>query len=125
MTIARWGQADIPDEMLVGQNWSILNNFSETMAKAKGKRVEDQIIHWFRGDEHDSDTPCEFEVPLNVDVIEERVNASPRHSRSTSSMSEPGSTTSQRPDATADGSEVADDDVAAPDPPPGWGGAEP
>ena len=111
--------------MLVGDSWSIMNNFSETMAKAKGKRVEDQIIHWFRGDEHDSDRPCEFEVPLNLDVIEERVNASPRHARSTSSMSDPGSTTSQRPDATADGSEVADDDVAAPDPPPGWGGAEP
>ena len=111
--------------MLVGENWSILNNYSETMAKAKGKRVEDQIIHWFRGDEHDSDRPCEFEVSLNVDVIEERVNASPRLSRSTSSMSEPGSTTSQRPDATADGSEVGDNDVAAAAPPPGWGGAEP
>ena len=89
--------------------------------------MEDQIIHWFRGEERDPNRPCEFEVPLNLDIIEERVNsaASPRIARATSSMSDAGSTTSKRPDSTAAGSEVGDDDVAAPDPPPGWGGAEP
>ena len=62
MTIARWGQADIPDEIVVGEGCTIQNDFSETAAKAKGKSVEDHITHWFRDEERDPNRPCEMHV---------------------------------------------------------------
>jgi len=111
LTIGRWGQAAIPDEIVVGEGFTIQNNFSETDAKAKGKSVEDHITHWFRDDEHNPLDPRCFEVPLNDDVIQEPLDTSisPLKARS---MSDAGSSissgTSRRQDATADGSEEAD-----------------